>query len=104
MEMNQKKSGNAVRFIIPAAVGFLLVVILLGVVVATGNLGQSPEKTLANAFENTFTQSGDAIKDAWGMDSYEDMFEDEQMHIDADLDLSGLGNVAEHINKQNMCY
>lgn len=101
MEMNQKKSGNAVRFIIPAAVGFLLVVILLGVVVATGNLGQSPEKTLANAFENTFTQSGDAIKDAWGMDSYEDMFEDEQMHIDADLDLSGLGNVAIEFNRDH---
>ncbi len=100
-EMNKKKSGNAAKFIIPAAVGLLLVVILVVAVLATGNLGQSPEKTLANAFENTFTQSGDAIKDAWGMDSYEDMFEDEQMHIDADLDLSGLGNVAIEFNRDH---
>lgn len=101
MEMNKKKSGNVVKFIIPAAVGLVLVMILIGVVLSTGNLGKNPEKTLAKAFENTFSQSGDAIKEAWQMDGYDEMFKEEQMHIDADLDLSGLGNISIEFDKDH---
>ncbi|MDE5909583.1 MAG: hypothetical protein K2H52_12715 [Lachnospiraceae bacterium] len=99
--MNEKKSGNAVKFIIPAAVGLVLVAILLAVAVATGYIGENPEKTLAKAFEKTFTQSGDVIKDAWQIDGYVDMFEEEQLHIDADIDLSGLGNIAIKFDKDH---
>lgn len=100
-EMKEKKPGNAVRFIIPAAVGLALALILLVTAVVTGNLGENPEKTLAKAFEKTFALSGDAIEDAWQMDGYDDMFAEEQMHIDADIDLSGLGNIAIKFDKDH---
>ena len=103
-EMKEKKSGNAVKFIIPAAIGIALVALLVIVAVATGNLGGNPGKTLAQAVDKTFTLSGDALKETWQMDEYTDMFKDEQMHIDADIDLSGLGNIAIQFDKdQDRC-
>lgn len=98
-EIKEKKSGSAAKVIVPAVVGIVLAAILLIVAVATGNLGGNPKKTLAKAMDKTFTLSGDAIQDAWQMDGYTDMFENEQMHVDADIDLSGLGNIAIQFDK-----
>ena len=103
-EMKEKKSGNAVKFIIPAAVGAALALILLIVAVATGSLGKNPRKTLANAVDKTFTLSGDALKETWQVDEYADMFKDEQMHIDADIDLSGLGTMEIQVDKDKERY
>lgn len=103
-EMKEKKSGNGGKFIIPAAVGIVLVLVLLIVAVATGNLGGNPGKTLAKAVNKTFTQSRDAMQETWQMDEYADMFKDEQVHVDADIDLSGLGNMAIQFDKdQDRC-
>lgn len=103
-EMKEKKSGNVVKFIIPAAVGVVLALILLIVAVATGNLGKNPGKTLANAVDKTFTLSGDALQEIWQTDEYADLFKDEQMHIDADIDLSGLGAMEIQIDKDKERY
>ncbi|MBD5546406.1 MAG: hypothetical protein HDQ97_03290 [Lachnospiraceae bacterium] len=103
-EMKEKKSGNAVKIIIPIVVGIVMVLILLAVAVATRNLGKNPRKTLANAVDKTFSMSGDAIEEAWQMDGYTDMFKDEQMHIDADIDFSGLGTMEIRIDKDKERY
>lgn len=103
-EMKEKKSGNAVKFIIPAAVGVALTLILLIAAVATGSLGKNPRKTLANAVDKTFTLSGDALQEIWQTDEYADMFKDEQMHIDADLDLSGLGTMEIRMDRDKERY
>ncbi|MDE7447013.1 MAG: hypothetical protein K2N15_15100 [Lachnospiraceae bacterium] len=102
--MKEKKSSNAVKFIIPAVVGAALALILLIVAVATGSLGKNPRKTLANAVDKTFTLSGDALQEIWQTDEYADMFKDEQMHIDADIDLSGLGTMEIQIDKDKERY
>lgn len=103
-EMKEKKSGNAAKFIIPAAIGVALALILLIVAVATGSLGKNPRKTLANAVDKTFALSGDALKETWQVDEYADMFKDEQMHIDADVDLSGLGTMEIQIDRDKERY
>ena len=95
----EKKSNNAVKIVIPVAVLMILVIILVGVAFATGNLGGgNGKKEIAEAMAATFTQSGDAMKDAWELDEYKDMFEDKQMYFDAvltvldDLDLDLIYN------------
>lgn len=95
----EKKPNNAVKIIIPAAVLIILVAILVGVAFATGKLGGgNGKKEIAEAMAATFTQSGDAMKDAWELDEYKDMFKDKQMSFDAvltvldDLDLDLIYN------------
>ncbi len=82
---NGKKSGDAVKIIIPAAVLVILVALLVGVALATGVLG-SKKKAIMKAVTYTFTQSAGAIGDVWEMKDYEGMFENEQMTMLADLD------------------
>lgn len=82
----EKKSNNALKFIIPLVVLVVLVLILAGVAVATGILGGgNGKKEVASALAATFTESGDALKEVWNIDEYEGMFDDKQMSIDADL-------------------
>lgn len=87
---NNKTTRNGIKIMIPVAVLIVLVVILVGVAFATGNLGGgNGKKEIAEAMAATFTQSGDAVKDAWELDEYKDMFEDKQMCFDAVLTVLG---------------
>lgn len=82
----EKKSGNAAKIIIPIVVLVVLVAILIGVAFATGKLGGgNGKKKIAEAMAATFTQSGDALKEAWDFEEYKGMFKDKQMSFDADL-------------------
>lgn len=95
----EKKPNNAIKIIIPIAALIILVVILVGVAFATGKLGRgNGKKEIAEAMAATFTQSGEAMKDAWELDEYKDMFKDKEMCFDAvltvleDLDLDLIYN------------
>ncbi len=81
---NGKKPGGAVKIIIPAAVLVILVALLVGVALATGVIG-SKKKAIMKAVTYTFSQSAEAVGDVWEMKDYEDMFENGQMTMLADL-------------------
>lgn len=95
-ERKERKSGGAIRFVIPAAVGIALTLMLLAVAALTGYFEkkENPEEILEKAVEETFTRSEDAIREIWRIDEYADMFGDGQVHIDGDIDLSGLGSLS----------
>lgn len=95
----EKKSGNAARFLIPAAIFAVLVIILAGVAIATGIIGGNKNKVILKAAKKTFTQSGDAISKAWKMDEYADMFKEGQKHFDADIDVEESCNIVAEYNE-----
>lgn len=94
----EKKSGGAIRFIIPVVVFVVLVAVVLGVAIATGTIGENKRKTIGKAIAKTCAQSRDGISGVWEMEEYADMFSEEQMHIDADIDITDLGNMEMQIN------
>lgn len=95
----EKKSDNAIKFIIPIAVLIVLVLILVGVAAATGKLGGgNAKKKVADAITETFHRSSEKMKDSWGLDEYIDMFEDRQMSIEADLAVAGDGGLQMQYN------
>ncbi len=87
-EQPVKATNNAIKFIIPIAVLVVLVLMLVGVAIATGKLGGNGKKKVADALAATFKESGEALGGVWETDEYKGMFEDKQMSINADLMLS----------------
>lgn len=98
-----KKPKDAVRFIIPAAVCAVLVLILIGVTVATGAFGNKRD-VITDALSKTFGESAKAIGDAWRMDGYEDMFSDERAYMEADLTLADSVQMEMEINMDQDLY
>lgn len=89
----EKKPNNKVKFIIPAAVLAVLVLILVGVAAATGMFGGNGNKKVAEAMLATFAQSGEAIGDVWELDEYKGMFDNKQMSVNADFTVAGLAGL-----------
>lgn len=89
----EKKTNNAVKFIIPAAVLTVLVAILVGVAAAAGMFGGNENKKVADAMLATFAQSREAIGDVWELDAYKGMFDNKQMSIDADFMVAGMAGL-----------
>lgn len=89
----KKTWKDALKYVIPAAVFLVLVLILVVVAAATGAIGGNKRKIVENAWKETLAQSEKGIKDGWQLDEYADMFQEKQMHMDADLDIEYLGNM-----------
>lgn len=89
-EEPQKKSSNKVIIGVIAAIVALLLIVVL--VVIFGGLLQDDKKTVTDAVKDTFIESSDYIKDAWGIEQYEGMFKKAVYTVDAQLDLpDGMG-------------
>lgn len=101
--MESRKTGNAVKIIIPAVVLAGLVFILLGVAAVTGVFSDK-KKALTRVIENTFTQSLDAIGKVWQMEEYQGMFEEGEYSVDADLQIGGLMRLEMLVNGNTEAY
>lgn len=98
-----KNPKDMVKFIIPAAVCVVLVLLLIGVTVATGVFGNKNDVIL-DALGKTFTESAEAMGDTWRLDGYEDMFSDKQAYMEADLTLADSVQMGMEINIDQELY
>lgn len=83
---NKPKKNPAVAIVIALAVVVVVLIIAIVALVFSGVFGDKKTK-LAKAMTVTFTESGDYLKEAWGADQYEGMFEDKEYSLEADLAL-----------------
>lgn len=98
-----KKPKDLIKFIIPAVVCAVLVLILICVTVATGVFGNKRDVIL-DALGKTFSESAKAIGDTWQMDGYEDMFSEERAYMEADLTLADSMQMEMEINVDQDLY
>lgn len=83
-----KKSSNKV--IIGVIVGIIVLLIVVLVLIFSGLFTNDKVKVL-DALKTTFAESGDYIKEAYALEQYEGMFEDENYTFDAAVDTSYYG-------------
>lgn len=101
-EEPEKKSSNKVVIgVIAGAVVLFLAIIL---VLVFSGLFRNDKQTVVKALQDTFTESGDYISEAWGFEQYEGMFEDEIYTLDAQLDLTEGINMDMTIQKSEDAY
>lgn len=100
--MGEKKK-DTIKYIIPAAVCIVLVLILIGVTVATGVFGNKNDVVL-DALGKTFTESAKAMADTWKVDGFEDLFLKEQSYMEADLTLADSVQMEMEINAGKELY
>ena len=98
-----KKPKDLIKFIIPAVVCAVLVLILICVTVATGVFGNKRDVIL-DALGKTFSESAKAIGDTWQMDGYEDMFSEERAYMEADLTLADSMQMEMEVNMDQDLY
>lgn len=84
-EEPEKKSSNKVIIGVIAGAAILFLVMVL--VLVFGGLFKDDKQTIVKALQDTFTESGNYISEAWGLEQYEGMFEEGIYTVDAQLDL-----------------
>lgn len=85
-----KKSSNKVVIGVIAGIAALLLIIVL--VLIFGGLFKNDKQMIMDALKATFTESGNYMKEAWGIEQYEGMFEEDIYTVDAQMDLpEGIG-------------
>ncbi len=99
----KKPKKDIIKFVIPAAVCVVLVVIVACVAFATGVLGNKSD-VVVKAMTKAFADSMEAMGDAWKIDGYENMFEDGQAYIEAELTAVDSVQVGMEINARQELY